>query len=301
MFRFDNFINNKIMNIKIASIFVVLTFFFSFQTKAQLEPVDLTWDSLKVEFNQMSAFPRIISVFGVKSPQNKAHRDAMRDQVLGACNNPDLRWIIIWFEDFGNPAVRSDADIQAALTTDSRVKQWWYYEHQIPPPKNDSIALQLGASPWANNCYAYDMSMLFLPGVMWTDTVMPMPNHCMERQGLCCSAYDITAFKDAVDSLGVCDTSVGINDPNLNQNIKFQLSPNPNNGSFTIDINSISQGVILIDIVNIYGQRIESIISKVKNSGYWQQITIDDLPNGIYYARINLGNKQITKQFCVIR
>ncbi len=174
-----------------------------------LQPNDLTWDSLKIEFNNLSAYPRIVSVLSVNCLPCRLHRDDIRNQVMNACTNPGLRWMIIWMEDPSHPAVRNDAVNQAALINDPRVIQYWFAEHQPQSPKNDSVSYLFGGMPWLGCGYAYDFSLLYSPGVSWAAT-LPAPGYCMGKITTCCNPYSVGNFKQQVINNGFCNaTGIG--------------------------------------------------------------------------------------------
>ncbi|MCH8330702.1 MAG: T9SS type A sorting domain-containing protein [Bacteroidetes bacterium] len=193
--------------------FVLILGLLSPNLYAQLETNDLEWEALITEFNAIQNNPTIVSIYGVNCPPCRTHRDDIRDQIFGQCDNPDLRWLVIWFEDPGHPAVRNDAVSQALLTTDSRVTQWWYIEHQPNTAKNDSIAHLYGTASWLS-CYSWDISMLYDVGVGWSGVNAPTADYCMSKSG-CCNTYSISNFKFQVDQLDVCvadTTSVPVAD-----------------------------------------------------------------------------------------
>ena len=211
---------------------LTITIFLCFQSlvlNAQLEENDLTWDGLKQAFNDLEDKPVIVSVLGVNCPPCRTHRDDIRDQVMNQCDNTDLQWFIVWFEDPWHPAVRADAVGQAPLINDDRVTQWWYTEHQSNTAKNDSIAFLLGDASWMGmGCnYAWDISMLFEAGATW-DAEPPQPNYCMNKGGVCCNSYNINNFVNAVIDLEVCDQTTAINKLQTDSELAFlECYPNP--------------------------------------------------------------------------
>lgn len=182
------------------------------QASAQsLEPNDLDWATLITEFNLVQDKPTIVSILSTNCPPCVAHRNDIMNNVLNQCDNPDLRWLIIWFEDPfpGHASTRAQTEVRAAELQDNlgncRVKQWWYQEHQPFQPKNDSVAYLYGNS-WLTCNYPWDMTILYDSGVSWTGMDPPNGDYCIIR-GSCpsCNFYNISGFKTQVDLLNVCD------------------------------------------------------------------------------------------------
>lgn len=77
------------------------------------------------------------------------------------------------------------------------------------------------------------------------------------------------------------------------------LSPNPNNGSFTIDINTIKEGIITADVINIYGQVIHREIIDANSGRVHRVLDIGEVPTGTYTLRLRNGSIQKMVKFTV--
>lgn len=283
---------------KIYLLFVLFTLSLGYYTSlvnAQtLEPVDLTWSQLQTEFNNASAYPRLVSILSVNCVPCQLHRNDIRDKVMNQCDNPDLRWLIVWFEDPGHPSNRQDAITQAALINDSRVTQWWYTEHQNFKPKNDSVAYLYGDANWVGCPYAWDMSKIYNAGTMWTDHLPPDPVYCMAKVFNCCNSYSINNYKAAVDIAGICDAPPnGISNPDGISGIN--LFPNPSSGTLNLEYHLHQKGEINIFIYDTKGALILAETVDGVIGHHVKVLDLSDTGNGLYQIQFNLGSEQITK------
>jgi subtilisin-like proprotein convertase family protein len=78
----------------------------------------------------------------------------------------------------------------------------------------------------------------------------------------------------------------------------FSIFPNPNNGEFTIKMNSETDENI---VVNVYDIRGRSIFQKQyqSTSTFEQNIQLDNVESGIYLVNVTSGDKQTTKKIVI--
>lgn len=77
-----------------------------------------------------------------------------------------------------------------------------------------------------------------------------------------------------------------------NNNLSIQLSPNPNNGSFTIEgLASQNESTCTLTIVNMLGQQVYATSLKA-TQGKWLHVIHTDIPGGLYLVRINNSEGQ---------
>ncbi|GAA4046755.1 zinc-dependent metalloprotease family protein [Flavobacterium chungnamense] len=98
-------------------------------------------------------------------------------------------------------------------------------------------------------------------------------------------------------SLNLCNTAPALA---VNQNIfeNFALYPNPNNGTFTVQFNSLSDNSILIGIHDIRGREVFS--KTYQNNGFFnEKLQLDNLQSGVYLINIQDGDKKITKKIVI--
>ena len=79
---------------------------------------------------------------------------------------------------------------------------------------------------------------------------------------------------------------------------EFSIFPNPNNGEFTIKLNSNSGNDIKVDVLDIRGRRIFNNV--YTNTGDFNEtISLDNVQSGMYLVTVNDGNNEITKRIIV--
>jgi subtilisin-like proprotein convertase family protein len=86
----------------------------------------------------------------------------------------------------------------------------------------------------------------------------------------------------------------------LEENIisEFSIFPNPNNGEFTIKLNSNSGNDIKVDVYDIRGRKIfNNVYSNTPD--FTQTINLNNVQSGVYLVNVNDGNGQVTKKIIV--
>lgn len=108
---------------------------------------------------------------------------------------------------------------------------------------------------------------------------------------------DSTCFKESDPT---CINSVNINELIVIESIK--LYPNPNNGVFNLSFELLKRKDVTIHILNSSGQKIYS--KSYDNTLFGEQkisINLQNLPNGIYFAKINVRESHKTKKILIKR
>lgn len=87
------------------------------------------------------------------------------------------------------------------------------------------------------------------------------------------------------------------------KNFSFTIFPNPTNGIVTVDYTLYNDAPITIELNNMFGQRVKSILSnQSKNAGtYNVQTSVSDLTTGTYILKVTSGNQVESKQLVVNR
>jgi hypothetical protein len=215
------------------------------------------------------------------------------------CNNPDLRWLIVWIEDTDHPATRSNAVTQAAEITDSRVKQWWAKEHSASTPKNDSMCYKFGGAVWLGCKYPWDISILFRKGIEWVGTDAPFPAYCMSRTS-CCNIYNITKFKDELEKRNGCDTgAVSVFEISNDLENNMVISPNPAENDIQINWSSNLKSNTL-SVFTLSGKKLYEE-DLTNNSTNQRSIQVTEWEAGIYFARLQTANGVITERIVISR
>lgn len=100
-----------------------------------------------------------------------------------------------------------------------------------------------------------------------------------------------------VSNMIIMTISTGINDLNNINNVS--IYPNPNKGSFTMKGAINTDKEVNFEITNIMGQIVHSGTAPVKNNELNQQLSISEMPNGVYMLRVTAGNDTKMIRFSV--
>ncbi len=96
-------------------------------------------------------------------------------------------------------------------------------------------------------------------------------------------------------SLDICSLVLGVE---VNEFQNFVIFPNPNNGNFTVQFNSISNNQIQIDVHDIRGREVFS--KNYNNTGLFNEsLNLENLQSGVYLVSVQDGNKKIVKKIIV--
>lgn len=106
----------------------------------------------------------------------------------------------------------------------------------------------------------------------------------------------IDTFRSAFFKTPACSTASSL--PNAIPNyLDVNVYPNPNSGSFLLDIQNITNDFIEISILNNLGQNIYS--SSVNNTNQTKEINLPTLPSGIYILLLNTETLSTSKQIII--
>ena len=78
--------------------------------------------------------------------------------------------------------------------------------------------------------------------------------------------------------------------------IETSIYPNPNNGSFQLNIQSDFPETFEVKVVNLIGK---TITKKEVKSNFETSFDLTSYPKGVYFLQIKAGQKQITKRVIV--
>jgi len=78
----------------------------------------------------------------------------------------------------------------------------------------------------------------------------------------------------------------------------FKIYPNPSNGNFTVDTHMLKYDNISISVYDLLGSKIQKF-ENIKSFPF--KMDLNDLSNGIYYFKINCGNKTITQKVIIAK
>ncbi len=255
---------------------------FSYNMNAQLIEAGLDRQGMKDVINADSDKPRIVTILGALCPACQAHRDDFRDEIMANCDNPDLRWIIFWFEDKFHDADSLDAVAQAALVSDPRAEQYWCSKVATLPDWIDSVGYDFGGLSWNGCSYFWDASILYEAGTSWTAFDPPAPSYCMAKVGGCCNTYSWSNFKADMDSKGICNIGVGIDATTAE--VEFELFPNPSDGHINLSYNLMTTGNSTVFISDMSGKVVKTF--DLENSVGEMQVDLSQLGSGLYFCKV---------------
>ena len=97
-------------------------------------------------------------------------------------------------------------------------------------------------------------------------------------------------------SLG-CSAPTGVlNEGSLENG--FKIYPNPSNGNFTVDTHMLKYDNITISVYDLLGSKIQKF-ENIKSFPF--KMDLNELSNGIYYFKINSGDKTITQKVIIAK
>ncbi|MBA2613162.1 MAG: PKD domain-containing protein [Bacteroidetes bacterium] len=91
-------------------------------------------------------------------------------------------------------------------------------------------------------------------------------------------------------------TTTGIN-PVEFENFNYAIYPNPNNGQFELTMDGLGNETVKIKIYNLIGEVVYE--TETVKDNLVKKINLDNVSNGVYFVKINSGNKESTKKIIV--
>jgi hypothetical protein len=96
------------------------------------------------------------------------------------------------------------------------------------------------------------------------------------------------------------NVTVGIRD-NESDNLIYNIYPNPNNGDFSVKMQGLNDGISFIGLFNVMGQMIYTTSAEIVNGELNKEVALSQISNGIYFLKVNAGNKTYTKKVVISR
>lgn len=100
--------------------------------------------------------------------------------------------------------------------------------------------------------------------------------------------------------VNVVNSGVGIENTNGN-NVEFSVSPNPNNGSFHLNLSGLGADRATVKIVNMVGQHVYSSEMESLNNTATKEIQLNDVANGVYFIKVTTHQQTLTKKIVISR
>jgi hypothetical protein len=91
--------------------------------------------------------------------------------------------------------------------------------------------------------------------------------------------------------------------PNSTQEFNFQIVPNPVNSDITINFNLQTVEQVSIRVFDVVGQELEYLLDKQTLTPGQHSIhgNLSHLPEGIYFCRLQVGEKTVTKKIIKVK
>jgi len=88
------------------------------------------------------------------------------------------------------------------------------------------------------------------------------------------------------------DPTVSISEIGSNTGLEMNTYPNPVSGLITIEYEAENTTFIKLDIYNQLGQQVYTLFEGKQQFSF----DVSDLPSGIYFCRLNVGNEVVTRK-----
>ena len=112
----------------------------------------------------------------------------------------------------------------------------------------------------------------------------------------------VYAFDPQRDVVGIDDNRNTRNNALPGQYALSQNYPNPFNASTLISYELPRQSQVTIEIYDILGRRVTTLINKKQPAGIYQAIwRADNVSSGIYYYKLQAGNYTKTKKMVLLK
>ena len=120
-----------------------------------------------------------------------------------------------------------------------------------------------------------------------------------------CGTYSISKMANSsqmvhVQVVAPNQTPTGITKQN-NQIGTYNISPNPNNGAFNLNLSGLSANKTTIEVYNLLGAVVYKIDEDVVNGNLRKDINLEGTPNGIYFVKVLSGNQVYNKKIVITK
>jgi len=218
---------------------------------------------------------------------------------------PDDLWDIHFFDSLNVMAVGGDPDffgVGIMQSTDAGIS-WDYYEIGVYGQAL-SVSFRTENEGWAVVPNSESFVATYDYGVTWLDYIAPNS----------AKLYDII-FTDSLTGYAVGQEGVivkykyqppGFVNENLlpvvGDFILYQNFPNPFNPSTSISYYLSEPGKVSVNIYNILGTQIATLIEDYKSSGNYSVVwNAENEPSGVYYFQLNVNGKIATRKMVLLK
>jgi photosystem II stability/assembly factor-like uncharacterized protein len=218
---------------------------------------------------------------------------------------PDDLWDIHFFDSLNVMAVGGDPDffgVGIMQSTDAGIS-WDYYEIGVYGQAL-SVSFRTENEGWAVVPNSESFVATYDYGVTWLDYIAPNS----------AKLYDII-FTDSLTGYAVGQEGVivkykyqppvFVNEnllPVVGDFILYQNFPNPFNPSTSISYYLSEPGKVSVNIYNILGTQIATLIEDYKSSGNYSVVwNAENEPSGVYYFQLNVNGKIATRKMVLLK
>jgi PKD repeat protein len=124
---------------------------------------------------------------------------------------------------------------------------------------------------------------------------------CGGTSSTCISQYISRSVENAaiihIDVVPPPKVVIGIN-AFEEETINYSIYPNPNDGEFRLRINGANSGNTSINIFNLLGETVYQK-EETDTGEFSKNISLNDSPAGVYFIKINIGNKHLTGKLII--
>ena len=97
-------------------------------------------------------------------------------------------------------------------------------------------------------------------------------------------------------------SGVGISNPNVAEENKFGVYPNPSNGNSSIEYSLLNDANVSLTIYNVLGLKTSTLVNKNQTAGMYEYSTRDlNLTSGIYFITFTTDEKTITQRLIITK
>ena len=218
---------------------------------------------------------------------------------------PDEVWDIHFFDSLHVMAVGGDPDffgVALMHSIDSGLS-WDYYEIGVHGQAL-SISFRTENEGWAVVPLSESMVTTYDYGVNWTNYIAPDSS----------KLYEIV-FTDSLTGYAVGEDGVIVKykyqpPDNVYENsttvikdfVLYQNYPNPFNPTTTIRYNLSEPGQVSVNIYNVLGNHIATLVQDYKSSGQHSVVwNAENEPSGVYYFQLNMNGKLATRKMVLLK
>ncbi|MFI5135678.1 MAG: T9SS type A sorting domain-containing protein, partial [Chitinophagales bacterium] len=132
---------------------------------------------------------------------------------------------------------------------------------------------------------------------LWNDNTTGQTHEVSESGNYSVQVTDANGCVGSSSVNVTVTTCTGI--PTLSLENAVEIFPNPNFGTFVVDINMPRENHVTIDLINLVGQVVLPIYDGQMNGQFSKDVDAHSLAKAVYYLQMRFANKVITKKVVI--